>query len=177
MNANEEQLLKKLAVVIIENPRYNTKELAEAVGISKATLHRFCGSRENLMKMIMDESKKALENIICVANSRIENYDECIFKLIDAHFVNKEYLIFACGIQSGLDNEYWESYIKAIDTFFLNGQKMGIFRIDFGVPMLSEMFMAMICGVIDAQRRGRLGTFMIKENILDFYLNGVLKTK
>ena len=43
--------------------------------------------------------------------------------------------------------------------------------------MLSEMFIAMICGVIDAQRRGRLGTFMIKENILDFYLNGVLKTK
>ena len=35
---NEEQLLKHLAVAIVEKPRSTIKELAESVEISKATL-------------------------------------------------------------------------------------------------------------------------------------------
>ena len=58
---NEEQLLKHLAVAIVEKPRSTIKELAESVEISKATLHRFCGTRENLQQILTEKSSETLE--------------------------------------------------------------------------------------------------------------------
>ena len=47
------KLLKNLSVTIVYNPRATTKELAEAVGISKATLHRAYGTRRNMENILM----------------------------------------------------------------------------------------------------------------------------
>ncbi|EPB7030303.1 transcriptional regulator, partial [Pseudomonas aeruginosa] len=44
----DEKLLKALAVALVDHPRGTFKEIAEAAGISKATLNRFCGTRDNL---------------------------------------------------------------------------------------------------------------------------------
>lgn len=41
--SHDERLIKALAVAIVDHPRATLKELAEAAGVSKATLHRFCG--------------------------------------------------------------------------------------------------------------------------------------
>ena len=41
--SHDERLIKALAVAIVDRPRATLKELAEAAGVSKATLHRFCG--------------------------------------------------------------------------------------------------------------------------------------
>lgn len=42
--SHDERLIKALAVAIVDRPRATLKELAEAAGVSKATLHRFCGT-------------------------------------------------------------------------------------------------------------------------------------
>lgn len=175
LNTHDEQLLKKLASAIIENPRATTKELAEMVGISKATLHRFCGTRENLVQMITTESEKALHKIIAVANAKVDDYETALNELIKVHFDNEEYLVFTCGVQSSLENKFWGDYSKSLDHFFLNGQKHGAFRIELSVPLLSELFIASICGAIDAQQRGRIASFGMQEGILNFYLNGARK--
>lgn len=47
----DERLLKALADAIVVHPLATLKELAEAAGVSKATLHRFCGTRDNLVNM------------------------------------------------------------------------------------------------------------------------------
>lgn len=44
--SHDERLIKALAVAIVDRPRATLKELAEAAGVSKATLHRFCGTRD-----------------------------------------------------------------------------------------------------------------------------------
>jgi len=173
--ANEEQLLKRLAVTIVEKPRSTIKELAESVGISKATLHRFCGTRENLQEILTEKSRGALESIIKVAQEDFQSYQDGIRNLINIHYENKEYLIFTCGMHSSIENEYWVPYMKAIDSFFLNGQKKGSFKIDFNVSVLSELFISIICGMIDAERRGRIASSGIEEVFEKFFLYGALE--
>ena len=46
-------------------------------------------------------------------------------------------------------------YDSALDAFFLRGQRAGFFRIEVGAPVLTELFLSLIYGIVDAERRGR----------------------
>lgn len=169
---HDEQLLKKLAVAITENPRSTTQNLAEKVGISRATFNRFCGTRENLIEMITTQAEIALQRIVSIARQEVSDYTVAILELINAHFQNEEYLIFLYETHSSLENTYWNTYLESLDNFFLNGQKTGVFRLDIPNQMLSELFVSMICGMIDAKHRSRIATFGIENKMSTFFLNG-----
>jgi TetR/AcrR family transcriptional repressor of mexCD-oprJ operon len=172
IGTHEEELLKKLAAAISVNPRSSTKTLAEAAGISRATFNRLCGSRENLMEMIAKQSEKALSEIITLAGETVADYTQSLSALIHTHFQNQEYLVFVCGSQSSLEDAFWNEYLGALDTFFLNGQKAGVFRVDMPHQMLSELFISMICGMVDAQRRGRVAASGLDSQMTSFFLHG-----
>jgi TetR/AcrR family transcriptional repressor of mexCD-oprJ operon len=170
---HEEELLKKLTVAMIANPRATTGDLAQAAGISRATFNRFCGSRENLMDMIECESEKALKNIISVAEQAVDDYTAGLSALVNAHFKNKEYLVFVCGSQSSLENTYWKPYMDALDSFFMAGQKARAFRIDIPNQMMTELFISMVSGMIDSQNRGRVASVGLEKHMTEFFLGGV----
>jgi TetR/AcrR family transcriptional repressor of mexCD-oprJ operon len=172
INTHDEQLLKKLTAAISANPRGTTQDLAETAGISRATFNRFCGSRENLMEMIKEQAESSLTGIIDMAKRNVKDYPSALSGLIEAHFENQEYLVFSCEAQNNIGNSYWDNYLGALDSFFLTGQKAGAFKLDFPSQMLSELFVSMICGMIDAQYRGRVATAGICNTITDFFLNG-----
>ena len=44
----------------------------------------------------------------------------------------------------------------AIDVFFLHGQQQGVFRIDIPAPALTEIWVSILVGLVDAERRGRV---------------------
>lgn len=169
---HEECLLKKLTVALSANPRGTTQALAEAAGISRATLNRFCGSRENLMEMIGKRAEISIQEIISLAQEKVDDYKAALSELLAIHLKNQEYLIFVCGTQSSLENIYWQKYLEALDNFFLNGQKSGVFRLEFSNQMLSELFISMICGMIDAENRNRVATAGIEKKMTVFFLNG-----
>jgi TetR/AcrR family transcriptional regulator, mexCD-oprJ operon repressor len=171
---NEDHLLKLLAIAIVENPRSTIKELAETVGISKATLHRFCGTRKNLEQILLEKADTSLKSIIEISESNFNDYRVGVKKLINAHYENKEFLRFSCTLQPSIDEIYWIPYLKAIDSFFLNGQKDGAFKIDFNVTVLSEIFITIICGMIDSERRGRIAPNGIIDTFENFFLHGAL---
>lgn len=176
MNSSSEanKLLKKLSVAIVEHPRGTTKELAEAVGISKATLHRTYGTRDHLETILMEKAAEAVTNIIMITEIDFEDYKEGLKILLKAHYENKEFLTFVCGYQLGVEDVYWNDYFKALDSFFLKGQKQGVFKIDFSVPALTEIFVASFSGMIDAERRGRVGSSYLMENLENFLFHGLL---
>ena len=172
---NEDELLKRLAVAMAENPRSTIKELAEASGVSNATLNRFCGTRNNLENMIAQKAGKAMARIIETAVKDFDDYKAGLKALIDVHYKEHELLRVAFTLQSNEDEEQWLPYSKSIDAFFLKGQKQGAFRIDFSVGFLSEIFISSICGLIDAERRGRVAKIGIAESFEDFFLRGTEK--
>lgn len=172
MSTHEEQLLKKLAVALAEMPRANTKEIAEAAGISRATFNRLYGSRDNLVKTITDRASESLSSIKTIATED-QNGGSALRRLLDAHLDNQEYLVFLCAIQSDPENQIWNEYLSALDAFFFSGQKRGVFRLDLTAQMITELFVAMICGTIDASRRGRIASSGIRESLISFFLDGV----
>jgi TetR/AcrR family transcriptional repressor of mexCD-oprJ operon len=174
-NTHDEQLLKKLVAAMTANPRATTQELAAAAGISRATFNRFCGTREKLVEMIMAQAEQSFQAIIELAGKEVADYPTAVSNLIAAHFENQEYLVFVCQAQNILENTYWDSYLEALDDFFLRGQKAGAFQLDYPNQMLTEMFLSMICGMIDASCRGRVATSGMENKMLTFLLNGILE--
>jgi TetR/AcrR family transcriptional repressor of mexCD-oprJ operon len=174
-NTHDEQLLKKLAAAMTANPRATTQELAVAAGISRATFNRFCGTREKLVEMIMGQAGQSFQAIIDLAGKEVTDYPAAVSDLIAAHFENQEYLVFICQAQNILENKYWDSYLGALDGFFLSGQKAGAFQLDYPNQMMTELFLSVICGMIDASCRGRVATSGIENKMLTFFLNGILE--
>jgi TetR/AcrR family transcriptional repressor of mexCD-oprJ operon len=172
-NTHDEQLLKKLAAAMTANPRATTQELAVAAGISRATFNRFCGTREKLVEIIFEQAGQSFQAIIELAGKEVTDYPAAVSDLIVAHFENQEYLVFICQAQNILENTYWDSYLEALDGFFLRGQKAGAFQLDYPNQMLTEMFLSVICGMIDASCRGRVATSGMENRILTYFLNGI----
>jgi TetR/AcrR family transcriptional repressor of mexCD-oprJ operon len=175
IGTHEEELLRKLTTALSTNPRSSTGALAQTVGISRATFNRLFGSREHLMEMIVERGEETLQEIISLAQETVTDYTASLTALIDAHSQNQEYLAFVCGTQSSLENAFWEQYLGALDHFFLEGQKDGAFRVDIPYQMLAELFVSMICGMIDAQRRGRVVTSGLGFQMTEFFLHGTAK--
>lgn len=172
--SDDNKLLKNLSVAIVDNPRGTTKELAEAIGISKATLHRIYGTRENMENILMEKASNAVKSIISITEIDFVDYKEGIKILLKAHYENKEFLTFVCGYQLGVEDEYWNDYFKALDSFFLKGQKSGVFKIDFSVPALTEIFVASFSGMMEAERKGRVGSSYMLDNLENLLLYGLI---
>lgn len=154
---DDSNLIKQLAIALTEKPRSTIQELAIASGISKATLYRFCKTRENLDKILLKKASDTVNFIIETAEKDYEDYIVGLKELIQAHFKEVEIFRWVCTQpHSVIKDNCSPNYFCALDKFFLNGQKKGVFRIDFSVNFLSNIFMSSICGLIDAERQGRI---------------------
>lgn len=142
--SHDERLIKALAVAIVDRPRATLKELAEAAGVSKATLHRFCGTRDNLVQMLEDHGETVLNQIIQACDLEHAEPLEALQRLIKEHLTHRELLVFLVFqyrpdfLDPHGEGARWQSYLEALDAFFLRGQQKGVFRIDITAPNCSS---------------------------------------
>lgn len=176
MTTSEDKLIKELAIAIVENPRGTLKDIAEKAGTSKATLHRLYGTREDLEKALSQKAFACLDIIIAIALDESAEHRANFKQLISAHYEHKELLRCMTGSQSCADEAVWMPYMHAIDGFFLRGQKAGVFRIDVNHTILTEMFVSALCGMIDAERRGRIIPSQFVDSIENVFFQGILAT-
>lgn len=176
--AADEKLLKALAIAIVDRPRATFKEIAQAAGISKATLNRFCGTRDNLIEMLLNHGSVVINRVIADADLAEAAPLDALHRLIEGHLVHRELLVFLAfqwrsdtfDLDAG--GSRWLPYSETLDEFFLRGQKLGVFRIDIGAPALTEIFSSLIFGLVDAERRGRIARAGMAALIEQFFLNG-----
>ncbi|WP_395505556.1 TetR/AcrR family transcriptional regulator [Ectopseudomonas hydrolytica] len=176
--ANDERLLKALAVATVNRPRATLKELAEAAGVSKATLHRFCGTRDNLVKMLEHYGKTVLKQTIAAADLERTEPLAALRILIGEHLKHRELLVFLMfqyrpdTFGPEAEDRYWQSYMDALDAFFLRGQQQGVLRIDISAVVLTELFTTLIYGMVDAERRGRAASASSANTLEQMFLHG-----
>jgi TetR/AcrR family transcriptional repressor of mexCD-oprJ operon len=178
LSAHDERLLKALAVAIVDRPRATLKDLAESAGVSKATLHRFCGTRDNLVEMLETHGETVLNQIVTAADLEQSEPLDALRRLIGGHLTHREVLAFLM-FQYRPDfltpeggGERWQSYVRALDAFFLNGQQKGVFRIDITAAVFTELFITMICSMVDAERRGRAASANSASVLEQMFLHG-----
>ncbi|WP_434698010.1 TetR/AcrR family transcriptional regulator [Pseudomonas sp. Z1-14] len=176
--AVDEKLLKALAIALVDHPRANFKEIAQAAGISKATLNRFCGTRENLIEMLLNYGSVVVKRIISDAELANTPPLEAWHRLIEGHLTHRELLVFltfqfkpdTLDMNAGANR--WSYYAETLDAFFLRGQKLGVFRIDIAAAAFTEIFASLVFGLVEAERRGRVARSGMATLIEHFFLEG-----
>lgn len=174
----EAGLLKALAVALVDHPRGTLHDIAQSAGVSKATLGRRFGTRDNLVKMLVDYGTGVITQILRDLDLKNAPVDDVLRPLIESHFAHREYVAFLThqwhvdSMISTEANAAWGAYQDGMDAFFLRGQREGIFRIDISAPVLMELFSSAITGLVDAERRGRLGRSGMTSQLEQFFLLG-----
>lgn len=175
VSQEENRLLAALALAMVEHPRATLQELARAVGLSKATLYRFCRTREQLVERLLNYSVARVTAAIEAARLSEDAPLDALHRLTVHTLEQREFGVFLMmyywqdgatemGAETG-----WESHL---DAFFLRGQQAGAFRIDVATPALTELWMAIFSGLIDAERRGRIARASLAGLIEQSFLQG-----
>lgn len=180
LTPQDERLIKALAQAIVDRPRATLKELAELAGVSKATLHRFCGTRDKLLQVMEDHGESVLNRIIDSTDLQHAEPVAALRSLISEHLTHREMLVFLLfqyrpdTMFNDGENERWQSYTDALDAFFLRGQQLGVFRIDITAQVFSELFLTLIFGIVDAERRGRAASANSANVVEQMFLHGAI---
>lgn len=179
--SHDERLIKALAVAIVDRPRATLKELAEAAGVSKATLHRFCGTRDNLVQMLEDHGETVLNQIIQACDLEHAEPLEALQRLIKEHLTHRELLCWYSWYSSTARTSSTRTakahagsptWKEALDAFFLRGQQKGVFRIDITAAVFTELFITLVYGMVDAERRGRAASSNSAHTLEQMFLHG-----
>lgn len=154
----DNRLLAALAVAMVDHPRASLQELAKAVGISKATLYRFCRTREQLVERLMARAIAALNQAIDDIDLEQAGAREVLGRLTENTLEHRELTAFLMyfwkdSTLNCCDQITWE---RKLDAFFLRGQQQGIFRVDIPAAAMTEVFVSTLIGLVDAERRGRV---------------------
>lgn len=178
--SHEEHLLKSLTVAVVNRPRATMKELAQLAGVSKATLHRYCGTRENLVQRLEEHAEATLNLIIRRAGLQHLQALDALRRLIREHLAHRELLAFLMAhyrpdfLDFERGDTRWQFYLEALDGFFLRGQQQGLFRIDITAAIFTELFITLVYGLVDAEQRGRAANADSARTLEQMFLHGAL---
>lgn len=176
-DAEDFRHLPALALALVDHPRATLQELAQAIGISKATLYRFCRTREQLIERLAAHAMQALDRAIDDAHLETGPPAEALRRVIALHLEHRELTAFLTyywnDAARDLPQEVIDAWDHKLDAFFLRGQQAGVFRIDMTAATLSELWINILIGLVDAERRGRVARAGLAGVVESVFLHGV----
>ncbi|WP_318324061.1 hypothetical protein [Klebsiella pneumoniae] len=126
LTAADEKLLKALAIAIVDHPRATFKEIAQAAGVSKARLNRFCGTRDNLIEMLLNHGSVVIYRSLPMPILRRRPWTHCI---VDRRPFDSQELLVFLSFQWRPDTFdldaggcRWLPYSETLDEFFSAGK-------------------------------------------------------
>jgi TetR/AcrR family transcriptional repressor of mexCD-oprJ operon len=164
-----------LAITLVNRPRASLRELANAIGISKATLYRFCHTREQLIVRLLTHATGVVSDGFQAAQLDTAPPLEALKRLIAHSLEHRElnaFLIHYGNANSTTDLGVDAGWEAATDAFFLRGQQEGVFRIDIPAPVLNEIYVGILLSLVDAERRGRVARAGLAPLIERAFLQG-----
>lgn len=171
-----EEFLRALAVAVVQQPRATLQELASAVGVSKATLYRFCRTREQLIATLctfcMERVTRIIDELPVDAGPPLT----VLRHLIEQHLANREFTAFLFSYwEPATHPEHvatWEKHQQFMDALILRGQRDGVFRIDISAAAMADCFGILLCGLEDSERRGRIPRAGLARTVERLFLEG-----
>ena len=172
----DDKHIRALAAAIVDRPRATLQELAQAAGISKATLYRCSRTREQLI----DDLRQHCADVM-MAQLHLHQIEQieprlALTRLIEFHLEFSEFssFIFYHWQQDTPAGEVpvdlWAEHSRILDGVFLRGQQQGVFRIDVSAATLTDACGYVICGLTDSARRGRSARFNLAGFIESLFL-------
>lgn len=168
------RVLPALALALVELPRANLQDLARRVGISKATLYRFCRTRDVLVDKITERFILVVDDVIASIDLQAVLPLDGLRLMTAKACEHRELMLFMGNFRSRTDTiRAAEARWQAVtDAFFLRGQQTGVFRIDIPAPALSEIWSGLVQQLVDAEYRGRIARASLVTLVETAFLEG-----
>ncbi|QXI31488.1 transcriptional regulator [Pseudomonas vanderleydeniana] len=155
-------MLSTLCAMVARHPRATMAELAGLAGVSRASLHRFYGTREKLDEQLEQHALQVLERIMGVVDLATAPALAVLHRLWQEHLAHQELMAFLIPryplntVATEQGQASWRFYRDGLDALFLRGQQQGTLRIDVTAPLLTELFITLLYGTMEARQRGRI---------------------
>lgn len=173
---DEDKLLDSLALAMVKQPKASMDELARAVSIGRMTLYRFCPTRDELIERLFQYGIRTISKDLDDAKLDTAPPLEALRFMTQGSLKHWEITLFM--------TRYWKpthdcpppdlDWDAKMDAFFLRGQQEGVFRIDIPAPSLSEIWVALFVGLVDAEYRGRIARQALPNLLEHAFLHGAM---
>lgn len=178
MSKDRVPFLRALAEALVRQPGASMEQLAQSIGVSRATLHRHMSSREDLVRAI---GRYAGETCLQTFKSlRLEDGppEQVLIRLVEALTPDAGLYLFLRRNLTTLVhleelNQEWEEQRRILVSFFQRGQEAGVFRVDLPAPWLVDALGALLNSAAESVHEGRLARAQMNEVVCTLMLEGV----
>ena len=151
MAFDRDELLEKLAWALAKNPGSSMKDLAEEVGISKASLHRIYSTRESLCQTLVERTKEIFEGTMKITRREHGDFEADLKELISFHVQHSAFVLFSGrdAFVQMIEEAEWERYDEELAAFFRAGKEAGVWQADFSSEEMRDIFMSLVIGIME----------------------------
>lgn len=177
MAFDRDELLARLAGALAENPGSTMKELAEATGISKASLHRIYTNKENICTLIVQENKRIFQELCAILQSGSPNWLAALQAAIDLLVDNRDYVrcLGRDSFWTEVTEAEWDVFDREITQFFRKGKEAGILQGDFSITDMNDIFIGLVTGMIESMSMRQSSPETVKRIVYEALLGGILR--
>jgi len=177
MAMDRDRLLGAAADFLSRRPTATMDEIAVAVGISRATLHRYFAGRPALMGALDQFAINQMREALKTARLQDDSAAEALRRLAAACEPVSGYSLLLYTESQDFDTnqpkDAWAEIDAEIRQLFERGQREGQFRPELSACWLTEAFLNLCSGAAWVIQMGEAGRRQFADMVTELLLNGV----
>ncbi len=177
MAFDRDELVEKLADALADNPGCTMKELAEAVGISKASLHRIYTNKENICQILVDKERQILADVCEVLQREKSDWLADLQEIIGL-FADNAPFVRCMGRETlpvQVTEAEWERFDQVLTGFFRRGKEAGLLQGDFSSTDMNDIFFGLVTGLIETMGMRQSSPGAVKRIVYEALLGGIYR--
>ncbi|GAB3206045.1 TetR/AcrR family transcriptional regulator [Marinactinospora thermotolerans] len=176
MTSDRDQLLRAAADHLARRPNATQDEIAKAIGISRATLHRHFAGRRELLAAVEESAVTRMDEALRAARLEEGTATQALHRLTTACEPVAPFLALLYTQGQDIPEQThpgWEDIDERILELFRRGQRSGEFTPDLSAAWLTEAFYSLVAGAAWSVQSGRVAARDFQHMITDLLLHGV----
>src|ERR1700759_5457355 len=180
MTSDRETVLRVAADFLARRPNATQDEVAAAVGVSRATLHRYFSGRAALLEALDQFAIAHLREGLKAPREQQGSAADALRCLVaECQSVSGYLNLLYTQSQDSKTNqpkEAWAKIDEEVRALFLRGQREGEFRPDLNAFWLTEAFFNLMAGAAWVVSVGGAGRREFTDMVTDLLLRGVSRS-
>ncbi|GAB3424296.1 TetR/AcrR family transcriptional regulator [Flindersiella endophytica] len=171
-------IIEVAADVLTEREGASMAELAQAAGVSRATLYRYFPNRDALLRALLETAVTDLKGRLTDARIDDVPVDEAIARITRALITAASKYRTLTTLEKSPDEEAEADrllLLAPLRKLFRRGKLEGVFRADLPLETLVAVYAGMVEGAVRRVIEGEFGVEQASAAITGIYLNGVLE--
>ncbi len=170
-------MLLAAADFLSRRPNATQDEIAKAVGVSRATLHRHFAGREELLHGLLSAAADTMHEALRNADLERGDCTSAAERLVAASMESAPYLALMYTLSQdeipASTYPIWEEIDAAVTGLFERGQSSGEFTTRMSPIWMSEALFSLVAGAVWAVRSGRCAQRDFPQMITRMLLSGI----